>query len=82
MKKGVKELLILLLFILVVFTLVHYPVVAATKPPAPGTVLPQFQLVVPEDSGSKAYLGLSGSDEFTIPEIKAQVVVIQILSRY
>jgi hypothetical protein len=82
MKKSVKELLILLLFILVLFTLVYYPVVAASKPPAQGTVLPQFQLVVPEDSEAKGYLGLSGNDEFTIPEIKAQVVVIQILSRY
>ena len=82
MTKSVKELLLLLLLILVLFALVHYPIVAASKPPAQGTVLPQFQLVVPEDSRAKAYLGLSGSDEFTIPEIKAQVVVIQILSRY
>ena len=82
MTKTVKELLILLLFILVLFALVHYPVVAASKPPAKGTVLPQFQLEVDEDSEAKGYLGLSGSGEFTIPEIKAQVVVIQLFSRY
>ena len=82
MTKSVKELLVLLLFILVLFALVHYPVVAASKPPAKGTALPQFQLALPEDSEAKGYLGLSGSGAFTIPEIKTQVVVIQIFSRY
>jgi len=82
MTKRVKDLLIPLLFILVLFALVHYPVFAASKPPAQGTVLPQFQLEVPEDSKAKDYLGLSGSGEFTVSEIKAQVVIIQILSRY
>jgi len=77
-----KGLLILFLFIPAWFVLVRYPTLAASKPPAQGTVLPQFQLVVPDDSETKGYLGLSGSGEFTIPEIKAQVVVIQILSRY
>ena len=82
MAKSVKELLIRFLLILVLFALVHYPVVAASEPPAQGTVLPQFQLAVPEDSEAKGYLGLSGSGEFTVSEINAPVVVIQILSRY
>ena len=82
MTKRMKEPLILLLFILVLFALVHYPVVAASKPPAQGTVLPQFQLVVPDDSGAKGYLGLSGSGKFTVSEINAPVVIIQIFSRY
>jgi len=82
MTKRMKEPRILLLFILVLFALVHYPVVAASKPPAQGTVLPQFQLEVDEDSEAKGYLGLSGSGKFTIPGIKAQVVVIQLFSRY
>jgi hypothetical protein len=82
MTKSVKELFILVSLILVLFALVLYPVVATSKPPAEGTVLPQFQLAVPEESEAQGYLGLFGNDEFTIPEIKAQVVVIQILSRY
>jgi hypothetical protein len=82
MRKSVKELLILLLFILVLFALVHYPVVAASKPPAKGTALPQFQLVAPKDSEAKGYLGLSVSGGFTVSEINAPVVVIQIFSRY
>ena len=82
MTKSVKELLILLLSILALFALLHYPVVAAGKPPAPGTVLPQFQLEVPEDAEAKDYLGLSGSGEFSVSEINAPVVVIQLFSRY
>ena len=64
------------------FALVHYPVVATSKPPAKGTVLPQFQLEMDEDAEAKDYLGLSGSGGFTVSEINAPVVVIQILSRY
>jgi hypothetical protein len=82
MTKSMKELPILLLFILVLFALVHYPVVAASKPPARGTVLPQFQLEVPENSEAKGYLGLSGSGRFTVSEINAPVVIIQLFSRY
>jgi hypothetical protein len=82
MTKSVKELFIHFLLILVLFALVHYPVVAASKPPAQGAVLPQFQLAVPEDSEARGYLGLSGGGGFTVSEIKAQVVVMQIFSRY
>ena len=82
MRKSVKDSWILVLLILVFFALVQQPVVAASKPPAKGTVLPQFQLKMPEDAKAKDYLGLSGSGEFTVAEIKAQVVIIQILSRY
>jgi hypothetical protein len=82
MRKSGRNSCILVLLILVFFALVQQPVVAASKPPAKGTVLPPFQLKVPEDAKAKDYLGLSGSGEFTIPEIKAQVVVIQLFSRY
>jgi hypothetical protein len=82
MKKSAKEPRILFLLILVLFALVHYPVVAASKPPAKGTVLPQFQLEMDEDTEAKDYLGLSGSGGFTVSEINAQVVVIQLFSRY
>ena len=82
MTKSVKELRLLWLLILVLFALVHYPIVVASKPPAQGTVLPQFQLAVPEDSEARGYLGLSGRGVFTISDIDAPVVVIQVFSRY
>ena len=82
MTKRMKGLLILFLLIPAWFVLVRYPTLAASKPPAQGTVLPQFQLAVPDDSEAKDYLGLSGSGEFTVSEINAPVVVIQMFSRY
>ena len=82
MTKRMKGLLILFLFIPAWFVLVRYPTLAASKPTAQGTVLPQLQLVVPDDSEAQGYLGLSGSGEFTVSEINAPVVVIQIFSRY
>ena len=80
MTKRMKGSLILFLFIPAWF-LVRYPTLAASKPPAQGAMLPQFQLVVPEDAEAKGSLGLSGSGRFTVSEINAPVVVIQIFSR-
>jgi hypothetical protein len=82
MTKRMKGLLILFLLIPAWFVLVRYPTLAASKPPAQGTVLPQFQLAVPDDSEAKGYLGLSGGGGFTVSEINAPVVIIQIFSRY
>jgi thiol-disulfide isomerase/thioredoxin len=55
---------------------------AANLPPAKGAVLPPITLPVPEDSDDKEYLGLSGHNLFTIPQIKAEVVIIEIFSLY
>ena len=58
------------------------PVAAAIAPPREGETLPDFSLPVPEDSDQRAYLGLEGEDTFTIPEIKADVVIIELFSMY
>ena len=55
---------------------------ADTKPPAEGGVLPEIVLNVPENSELQQYLGVSGKKTFTIPEIKAEVVLIEIFSMY
>jgi hypothetical protein len=55
---------------------------AASEPPAQGSALPHFELGVPQDLGARSYLGLSDSGNFTVPQIKAQVVIIQIFSMY
>ncbi len=55
---------------------------ASNLPPAKGGVLPLIKLPVPKDPGEKSYLGLSGSGFFTIPQIKAKVVIIEIFSMY
>jgi hypothetical protein len=55
---------------------------ADTMPPAEGGVLPDIVLAVPPDSEFQEYLGLAGKKTFTIPEIKAEVVIIEIFSMY
>ena len=55
---------------------------AKVKPPAVGGVLPDIILRVPENSEYQQYLGVTGKKTFTIPEIKAEVVLIEIFSMY
>jgi len=57
-------------------------VAAEAKPPAEGGVLPSIDLGVPESKEYQHYLGISGKKSFTIPEIKAEVVLIEIFSMY
>jgi peroxiredoxin len=55
---------------------------AANKPPQKGETLPSIQLPVPKSLVEKSYLGLSREGSFTIPQIKARVVIIEIFSMY
>ena len=55
---------------------------AKAKPPTEGGVLPAIVLRVPDNSDLQQYLGLSGKKSFAIPEIKAEVVLIEIFSMY
>jgi len=55
---------------------------AANQPPPEGGVLPNFQLPVPEALHYRQYLGLDQESVFSIPDIKAEVVVIEIFSMY
>jgi hypothetical protein len=55
---------------------------AATQPPAVGGKLPDIALAVPQDSELQMYLGVSGKQKFAIPEIKAEVVLVEIFSMY
>jgi len=57
----------------------------AVSPPAVGGSLPDFKLPAPKDSADKNYLGVSGSffsGPFKIPQIRANVVIIEIFSMY
>jgi len=55
---------------------------AASQPPAVGGNLPEIILNVPVDIELRQYLGVGGKETFTIPEIKAEVVLIEIFSMY
>jgi len=65
----------------VVFTL-HSYAVADYPIPKKGEVLPAIKLKMPGKTEYRNYLGLSGNGEFAIPDIKAQVVIIEIFSMY
>ena len=76
----------LILYFILVAILCPFNVVgfagAEVKPPAEGGVLPAIVLRVPDNPELQQYLGLSGEKTFTIPEIKAEVVLIEIFSMY
>ena len=55
---------------------------ADSQPPAVGSKLPDFTLPVPKSDDHQEYLGLSGKESFKIPEISAEVVIIEIFSMY
>jgi hypothetical protein len=55
---------------------------AANLPLAQGGVLPGISLSAPNDPDEKSYSGISGSGFFRIPQIKAEVVIIEIFSMY
>ena len=55
---------------------------ATTQPPQVGSTLPEMKLSKPGDSGDLNYLGLSGSGTFSVDQVKAQAVIVQIFSMY
>ncbi len=55
---------------------------ADSQAPAVGGVLPDFSLAVPQNDEHQKYLGLAGKEAFSIPEIRAEVVIIEIFSMY
>ena len=56
---------------------------AGIAPPKEGEVLPEITLSVPEMSTQQDYLGIAKNKKtFRIPEIKAEVVLIEIFSMY
>ncbi|MFB3887799.1 MAG: peroxiredoxin family protein [Thermodesulfobacteriota bacterium] len=55
---------------------------AADVPPAKEDLLQKTNLAIPNSPEEKNYLGLSGSGNFRIPQIKADLVLIEIFSMY
>ena len=71
-----------LLSVATCFFLSGEPAGAASQPPAVGGKLPDITLAAPQDTELQLYLGVSGKQTFAIPEIKAEVVLIEIFSMY
>ncbi|MCU0593320.1 MAG: hypothetical protein MUC57_17855 [Desulfobacterales bacterium] len=52
------------------------------QPPAVGAALPAITLTTPKDAAHQAYLGLAGKKQFTVADIPAEVVIVQIFNMY
>lgn len=55
---------------------------AGITPPAEGDLFPEIVLAAPQNSAHRDYLGLAGEDSFTVPQISANVVIVEIFSMY
>lgn len=77
-----KKIFMLLGVMVVLFLVFNHPALAATSPIAKGGVLPAINLPVPKSPEERGYLGVTGSGNFKIPQIKAKVVIIEIFSMY
>jgi hypothetical protein len=53
-----------------------------SMPPPEGGILPEIVLTVPESPEHQKYLGLAGKKTFKIPDIKSEIVIIEIFSMY
>ena len=72
----------ILLAVALGFLLSGGPAGAGSQPPAVGGKLPEITLSAPQDTELQLYLGVSGKQTFAIPEIKAEIVLIEIFSMY
>lgn len=70
------------LFVAVFVCLTALNVYAGNDIPGKGNVFPSISLPVPSTEAEQVYLGVSGKGTFKISDIKANVVIIEILSMY
>jgi hypothetical protein len=54
----------------------------AVSPPEKDGTFPDIAFPVPKDAGHRAYLGLPQGGNFKIPQIKADVVIIEVFNMY
>jgi len=82
MNREIKKIPLALATGAIALVLLYCLAFASTAPPQAGSVLPDLNLPVPERAAERNYLGLEGGAYFKIPEIKAEVVIIEIFSMY
>lgn len=56
--------------------------VAENQAPAEGAPLPVITLPAPKDADHGIYLGVTGNKDFTVADIAAEVVIIEIFNMY
>jgi len=77
-----KKMCMFMAILAICSLILDYPVFAAGAPPQEGGTLPPIKLPVPKGIEERNYLGLVKEGTFTIPQIKAKVVIIEIFSMY
>jgi hypothetical protein len=77
-----KRTLVCLIGVFIPFLLIHGYAFPDNPLPQKGSRLPEIKLAVPNAPAHKDYLGLTGDGFFTIADIKAKVVIIEIYSMY
>ena len=82
MTMGAKKPLVYFFTLVILLLVPSNADPALNQPPIIGERLQHFELPIPQDTKAKSYLGLSGSGQFTVSQIKAQAVIIQIFSMY
>lgn len=55
---------------------------AETAPPTPGGKMPDIRLAIPADTGHQSYLGIKGEGTFSLSQLRAPVVIVEIFSMY
>lgn len=73
--------IVFFLIIVCCFTFANH-VTFAAECPSEGDVFPEITIPVPQQASEKAYLGITDSEDFTITQIKAPLVIIEIFSMY
>ena len=76
MRKPVLTMLTILVIFFIALTDAH------ANPPAEGETLPDIILPVHHSDQLRHYLGVTATDGFEIPQIKSEVVIIEIFSMY
>ena len=79
---GINRNILLTISLIVGIVITNGFVEAAESPPAVGGEMPQIILDVPESLEHQKYLQVGNKKTFTIAEIKAEIVLIEIFSMY
>jgi peroxiredoxin len=82
MIKGRAHLLLFVVFALVVCGFPDARCSAADAPPSEGDILPEIVLPLPQDAAERQYLGINDRNLFSIPQIQAEIVVLEAFSMY
>ena len=70
------------IFCSILIILCAVPTIIHATPPTEGDTLPDIVLPAPESLEQQQYLGVTGKPAFTIPQIKSEIVIIEIFSMY